>query len=291
MTRRGLQITLGVFWLIDAGLQFQPFMFSTRFATDVLSPAADGQASFVSTPAHHVAHLVGTHPVLFNAAFASVQLAIGVGLLVRRAVVPALLASIVWALAVWYLGEGLGGLTGPDAALLTGAPGAALLYAVLAAAAWPDAGENGDQQPAAWLAFAWAAYWIGGACLQIWHGPRTGPELAATVAEGANGTPDWLSRFDFSIARSVDHVIPAVLAGFVVFQVLIGLGGFTPRRLRQLAAVLGIVVCCGFWVVGSGLSTLFSGHATDPGTEPLVVVLAIAIFTRRTNGWGSQGHP
>jgi len=29
-TRRGLQITLGVLWLVDAALQLQPFMFTNR---------------------------------------------------------------------------------------------------------------------------------------------------------------------------------------------------------------------------------------------------------------------
>jgi hypothetical protein len=278
MTRRHLQITLGVLWLIDAGLQFQPYMFSTRFATEVLSPAGNGQASVVSAPVDHVAHLVGQHPVVFNVVFASVQLAIGAGLLLRRAVAPALTASIVWSLAVWYLGEGLGGLTGPNAALLTGAPGAALLYAVLAAAAWPVGSEAGEQRPKAWLAFAWAGYWVGGAVLQVWHGPRTGPELAATVAEGANGAPGWLSRFDFSLARNFEHASPVVIDGFLVLEVLVGLAVFLPAWSRPIAGALGCAICGGYWILGAGFSSLLSGHATDPNTAPLVVVLALAVL-------------
>jgi hypothetical protein len=286
MTRRQLQVTLGVFWLIDAGLRFQPYMFTTRFATEVLSPTANGQARWVSAPVDHVANLVAQHPVVFNAAFAVLQLAIGVGLLLRRAVVPALTTSIVWSLAVWYLGEGLGGLTGPNAALLTGAPGAALLYAVLAAAAWPHGRDNVEQPPRAWLAFAWAAYWVGGAALQVWHGPRTGPELAATVAEGANGAPGWLSRLDFSLARNLEHVTPAVIDAFLVLEILIGLAIFLPRRWRQIGAALGCAVCGGYWILGPGFSNLLSGHATDPNTAPLVVVLALAVgsASRPTTG-------
>jgi hypothetical protein len=291
MTRRGLQITLAILWLIDAGLQFQPYMFSTQFATEVLSPAAAGQASFVAVPVDHMARIVGGHPVVCNAAFALVQLSIGIGLLVRRAVVPALLASIVWSLAVWYLGEGLGGLTGPNAALLTGAPGAALLYAVLAAAAWPADGGNRDQQSASWLAFAWAAYWIGGAILQVWHGPRTGPDVAATVAEGANGSPGWLSRIDFSLARTVVHLSAATVDGFIVLQVLMGLAAFAAARPRLVAGCIGSLVCCAFWIIGPGFSQLFSGHATDPNTAPLVVVLAVAVVGRLKDTSDPVRHP
>lgn len=40
--RRRLQIALAVLWLLDAALQYQPFMFSREFATQVLAPTAEG---------------------------------------------------------------------------------------------------------------------------------------------------------------------------------------------------------------------------------------------------------
>jgi len=281
MTRRGLQITLGVLWVIDAALQLQPYMFGTSFATEVIGSAGTGQAWFVSAPVGHVANMVGGHRAVFNAAFALLQLAIGAGLLVRRIAVPSLLVSIGWSLAVWYLGEGLGGLTGPNAALLTGAPGAALLYAVLAAAAWPTDRHGGSRQPASWLVFGWAGYWVGGAMLQLHHGPRIGPDLAATIAEGANGVPGWYGRFDFSVARTAVQVSPALIDAFMAIEVLIGLAAIGPAMLRHIAVVVGSLIAVAFWIVGPGFSQLLSGHATDPNTPPLVVVLAVAIFGRR----------
>ena len=81
--------------------------------------------------------LVLTHPALFNAAFATIQLALAAGLLWRRTTRLALAGTIVWALGVWWLGEGLGGLLTGTASPVTGAPGAALLYVVIAVLAWP----------------------------------------------------------------------------------------------------------------------------------------------------------
>ncbi len=53
-TQRVLQIILGLFWLLDAGLQFQPFMFSSSFTTTYLlnnattSPTSSGGSSPMS---------------------------------------------------------------------------------------------------------------------------------------------------------------------------------------------------------------------------------------------------
>ena len=61
--------------------------------------------------------------------------------LFRRTARAALAGTIAWGLAVWWLGEGLGGILGSaTSSPLTGAPGAAVLYALLvllALAFWP----------------------------------------------------------------------------------------------------------------------------------------------------------
>ena len=64
-------------------------------------------------------------PAVADVCFGLIQLTLGAGLLHRRTVRWALAASVLWALSVWYLGEGLGGLGGGQASLLTGAPGSA----------------------------------------------------------------------------------------------------------------------------------------------------------------------
>ena len=165
MTRRRLQIALGLLWLLDGVLQAQPFMFTSGFATEVVAPAGQGQPDIVAAPVHWVSTVIAAHPVPWNGAFAAIQLLIGAGLLVRRTARTALAASIAWGVGVWYFGEGLSGLLGGDASLSAGAPGSALLLAVLAAAAWPDR-DASRKRPAAWLPLAWAIVWIGGAVFE-----------------------------------------------------------------------------------------------------------------------------
>jgi hypothetical protein len=89
--------------------------------------------------------------------------------LIPRTARLALGASIVWGLGVWYAGEGLSEMASGHASLITGAPGSALLYVVLAAAAWPRGG-TAEQAPSSWVP-AWAVVWIGAAIFQLL--PRT----------------------------------------------------------------------------------------------------------------------
>jgi len=140
--RRGLQITLGVLWLADGALQLQPFMFGQGFVNQILMPAYMGSPAGVTGPALAVTRLILHAPAAWNAAFAITQLLLGAGLLWRPAVRAALAGSVVWALAVWWFGEGLGGVLSRMASPLTGAPGAVILYALLAVLAWPLASST-----------------------------------------------------------------------------------------------------------------------------------------------------
>src|SRR4051794_25099782 len=162
ITRRHLQVALGLFWLLDGALQAQPFMFTREFATQVIAPVGQGQPGFVSAPVHWISTVIAAHPVAWNVPFAAIQLLLGLGLLVPRTARVTLAASIVWALGVWYLAEGLSGMGDGHASLIDGAPGSALIYAILAFAAWPrrDARREG---PAPWLPIAWAVLWVGAA--------------------------------------------------------------------------------------------------------------------------------
>jgi hypothetical protein len=274
---------LGVVWLLDAGLQLQSYMFTRAFSSDLIAGAAAGQAGFVSAPVLRAAAIIGAHPLPWNALFALIQCAIGVGLLSGRATKPALVASMVWASSVWYLGEGLGGITGGSAWLLIGAPGAALVYVVLSAAGWPT---RQTEMPPRWLTLAWASYWVGGALLQLRNGPTRGPELAANVAGAANGAPGWVSRLDFSLARNLNARSHVEILLLVVVQAIIGLAVFGPRLASAIALVFGAVVATGLWVVGQGLGQLTSGHATDLNIGPLIVLLAAATHASETRRYG-----
>ena len=130
-TQRTLQIILGLFWLLDAGLQFQPFMFRSSFTTTYLLNNAQNQPDVVRWIITNVGHFVGPHVAVWNTFFALIQVAIGAGLLFRRTVRPALAVSFFWAFGVWFFGEGLGLIFTGSASALTGAPGSVFIYGLI----------------------------------------------------------------------------------------------------------------------------------------------------------------
>jgi hypothetical protein len=81
-------------------------MLGTGFARDVLAPVGDGQPQFVAGPVHWAANLVAAHPLAWDVLFATVQVLLGIGMLVPRTARLALALSVPWALGVWDFGEG-----------------------------------------------------------------------------------------------------------------------------------------------------------------------------------------
>jgi hypothetical protein len=123
VTRRGLQIALGLIWLLDGGLQFQPFMLRTSFARDVIAPLGVGQPHFVAGPIHWAVNLIAAHPVAWDVPFATVQVLIGLAALDRRSRGIAVAAGFVLALAIWVVAQDIGQLytgqaTDPNSGLI-----------------------------------------------------------------------------------------------------------------------------------------------------------------------------
>jgi hypothetical protein len=292
ITARLIQTALGTLWLLDGLLQLQPKLLGPSFAHDVIGPSAMRQPAFVAQAITHVAHLISIQPALVDVLFAGVQILIGIGLLIRETVRPALVISIGWALGVWVLGEGMGGLLTGSALPLTGAPGAALLYAVVAVLVWPTSTSRSDRAairsgPAGssaaegplgpWAGrIAWAVCWSGMAVLWLLPSGRSSGAIPAAINGAASGEPSWLGHLELSASHAVDPVGSSLAVTVGVLSLVIGLG---PLLFRRYAAFLvaGVALSLDFWLFGQAFGQMFTGIGTDPSTGPLVILLALAI--------------
>jgi hypothetical protein len=285
VTARTIQIGLGVIWLVDGLFQLQPKMFGSSFANGVILPSAQGQPAFLSGVITHSAHLMSAQPVLTDLVFAGIQLLIGAGLLIRQTVKPALLLSFVWALGVWSIGEGFGGLSNGTAMPLTGAPGAALLYVVIGLLVWP-AREPGDvHSPASaegplgksgGIAL-WALTWCGFGLLWLLPASSNSGALSSALRDAASGEPGWLAHVQLSVAHSLGGGGGSVALVAAALSFVVGVGPILFRRYG-IFLIAGVALALDFWVLGEAFGQVFTGIATDPDTGPLLVLLALALY-------------
>ncbi|MGH9114743.1 MAG: hypothetical protein ACRDWW_02825 [Acidimicrobiales bacterium] len=281
-----LQVALGALWLTDAALQFQPYMFGRGFVTGVLEPAAGGTPWVVRWPAHLAANVMIGHVALFNACFASTQLLIAVAIFSKRLRRLGLAASIGWSLSVWWLGEGIGGLT-TGATALTGAPGAALLYAFAAVLLWPRGGISEQallarSTPSRALSAApkaaWAALWLSFAYLELQPADRSPSALHRLVASMAAGEPGWIATIDRALAGPLAHRGTEWSFALGAVYLVIAVSVFSAMAL-EAGLLTSIVVASAIWLV-EGFGGVFTGAATDVNTGPLLVLLALTVWTR-----------
>jgi hypothetical protein len=285
-TRRLLQLALGALWLLDAILQYQEVMFTRSFGQS-LAAAAAGIPAVLARPITWNASLVGQHSMALNAVFATVQLVLALGIAWRPTVKIALGASIGWALAVWWLGEGFGGVLTGTASPVTGAPGPVILYALLAALLWP-------RDPAAPAPFTvaravgvpaaralWLILWASLAYFALLPANRAPLALHDMIRDMAAGEPGWLGAIMNGAAGLLaNHGLAASIVLAVLFAI-IAVGIYLPRTVARAVLILAIVVAAAIWVLGQALGGILTGVSTDPGSGPLLALLAIAYWPAR----------
>jgi hypothetical protein len=271
--RRTIQTVLGLLWVLDGALQFQPFMYGHGFI-ELLTGMAPAQPHWLASTLLWGSHTIEPHQALYNTMIALLQCAIGFGILYRPTVKQALIVSFVWSLAVWWFGEALGMVFMNMASPLTGAPGAALLYALIAALVWPNE-RPGGLIGVFGARVLWAQLWLLSAVLWLLavnsSANATYEQIKAAPAGAA-----WLSSIQhgfMDLTKGHGLVIAVVLAAL---SVLIGLAvavGWRPQVFLWLAMALNLA----YWIIGQGFGGIFEGRATDPNTGPLFILLALAL--------------
>lgn len=291
--RRKLQLALATIWLLDGVLQLQPFMFSagpSGFGA-MLGKTAAGNPRAVAKTITWNASFVDHHAVASDSIFALVQILIGLGIACRSTVRLALASSVVWSLAVWWFGEGLGGVLHGTGTPVGGGPGAVLFYALLALLLWPSDRERGrDASDPPFVAARaigtqsataiWSAVW-GIMALLALLGTGRSPQGVHDVIQSLDvGEPGWLATIDRHAASVVSNGGMAVSVAFAIACVVIAVGVCLPPAFARSTLVLALVVAIVVWVIGENFGTILAGGATDPNSGPLIVLLALCYWPR-----------
>jgi hypothetical protein len=305
--RRAITWVLAVVWLLDAALQYQPYMFTKAFPKDILQPTGAGSPTWVRAPVTWSANLMIHHIVFWNALFATAQLVIaigiGVGLFVPRLLKPALAASIGWALMVWWLGEGLGGVLAGAISPVMGFPGAVILYALIAVLVWPrptvdPANAAGtvsvaDTSPLTKLGarLVWVVLWLSFAYEALLPDNRSPSALHDMVTGMSDGEPGWVVSINNWGARIIGDRGTEFSVVLAVLFVFVALAVFVPTLIKP-AIVLMVVLAALIWSVAENFGGIATGQGTDPNSGPLLAVVALCYWPvirhRPADRWGIE---
>ena len=289
--RRTLQLVLATIWLFDGVLQLQPVMFTRHFGTQRRAPMAHGNPTPVAHSVLWASRIIADPAGGTDAAFAAIQILLGLGIAWRPTVKVALAASIGWSCLVWWFGEGLGGVLTSASSTVGGAPRGCLalrrhrrapvagrpgrLRALVPGR--PSGGRRsgpGDLDRA--VGRIGAVRPGGSQPVRRRAGPAgagPGPGRAGVVGHSRpprrqRDRAPRPGRVDRARRRLGRHHrprrLPAVAPGL--------------RRRSVVAVALGFLVV---WVLGQNFGLLFSGGATDPNSGPLLALVAAAYWRRR----------
>lgn len=297
LSRKLLQRILGVLWLIDGLLQLQPLMFTGNMINGIMRPMLVGQPGLFEPSLQFIVNQTTIHLVEVNLVIAGVQILLGLGflLLPDRWLKVVVLGSIVWALIVWYGGEGMSMLFTGTASILSGAPGAVLLYPLLGLAAYPRKPAPGEPRAVTrqrvdglisrrTLRWIFSGFWFFAALLQLqpnwWQPGQISQAIVSMVGQGGLNSVlvdpilTWLSNITANIE------IPLNIVLIVVFLAL-GIGFAVVKNDRlQPFLIASIVVSVVIWYSSEAFGMILTGMATDFNSGLLLVLMTLAVWPR-----------
>lgn len=289
LTQTWLRRILGVLWLVDAILQVQPQMFTTNMIDSVLLPTLNAQPAPVAASLHFITVAISQHLVFVNILIAIVQAEIGIFLIAGLWVRGTVLLSIVWALIVWYGGEGMNLLLTGQSSVLTGAPGAVLLYPLLGLLVYPRKGSATTGEADAVLSrahFRWvlAGFWIFAALLQLqpfwWQQGQIAGALGSMTGMGKLNSV----LIDPVLVPLIRFMSPLELPlNGLLILIFLGLGlGLALAKPRWIHPLLALSIALGLliWWLAQGFGMIFTGLATDFNSGLLIMLMTLACWPK-----------
>jgi len=304
LTRRRVRVALGLLWLLDAALQAAPALFTPDWWRTDLAQSVMGEPMAINHSIFWAVNIIAAHPAVWNSGFVAIQAAIGLALITGRFDRAAIMASIPWALGIWWVGEGFGTLPTGFALLAAGSPGPVLFYPLIGLLAWPQRGPTrsslsnqtaGSAVPQRAAATAWVVLWAGQTLLQVPWSLPSAQVLAANIEENSQGQPGWLDAVAHVTENLARHHGVALSAALAAAQIAIGIGVLLPRT-RRPSLTAGIALSLAFWCSFQYLGGVLAGDATDPSSAPLMILLALCLWSPnyrrgdqagRRRGWSS----
>jgi hypothetical protein len=255
----------------------------------VMAPIVQSQPGPLAVNLQWIVAVATQHIILLNLIVTFVQIALGFLLIIGYRVRETVIASVVWSLIVWYGGEGMNMLFTGQASILTGAPGAVLLYPLLGFLVYPRKASSQTASEDTVLSQIhfhriMAGFWIFAAILQLqpywWQPGQISQTLSDIMGQGGlNGLLiDPILKELSTLTASIE--VPLNILLIVSFLALgIGLAISREERLRPFL-IASLVASFLIWWIAEGLGMVFTGMTTDFNSGLLLIVMVLACWPK-----------
>jgi len=279
-----LQLSLATLWLLDGILQLQSFFFTKSFGFQMISGMSSGNPVFFARPISWSGSIIGHHAVLTDVVFALTQIGIGLAIAWRPTLKVGLGASIVWAFGVWWIGEGLGGMANGTANPVNGAPGAVILYALLAVLLWPGDRHSGAPFIAARAVgpsvakAGWLVLWGSLSYFAVVGGNRSPQGVRNWIRSETVGEPSWVASLDHHAAAWAGHRGATIAVMLSILLLAVAVSTYLTPTFANAAIGVAVGLSAVIWVLGENFGGLFTNGATDVNSGPLLALVALAYW-------------
>ena len=275
-----IRLVLGILWIVDGILQFQPEM-PYGFLSVVIEPSIQAINNVGVEKFLMIAYNIWLlHPFQFDALSGSLQIFIGAAYLLNRstkALKYISFISIIWAIVIWIFGEGFGGIPESGVSLLTGFPGSALIYIILAVPyISPKLGNIKNLQK--YFIYTVSAIFLIGGILQIIPGNTfwTKGQLAYDIYMNINQQGENPIVYVILNHTYVYLLFRENYLNIFMFLLMIASGLFILLHIRT-GLILATVFVGLTWLLFQDMG-IYILPATDPNTGlPLLLMLVILI--------------
>lgn len=185
--------------------------------------------------------------------------------------------SIVWALIVWVMAEGLGGLLTSSPSLMTNAPGSAPLYAVIAGLLLLPSETWHSPRFYAKLRKGLSLFFLGATLVQMfptfWTAPGAGGIFGDITMNG--NEPVAMQQLINSLVMIAMRA--PILLNLIFISIMANIAIALRKGALTRPARFVIVIWLAFiWIGPQAMGGLLTGSGTDPGVEfPLFLLFSL----------------
>ncbi len=268
-----LVIYLGIFWIIDGLLQFQPKLLTSNFITEVIQPTLKNSPSQIEKLSSFLSHIFLLNPIIFGILIGLIQISIGCLIISKKYRMAGLYSSLIWSIFVWIFGQGLGDIFNHKFNFLMGSPGPSLFYILVSIyfilkfktyIFWSDIV----------LIFSWLVFWL----VQLFS-VLLNPKLVYMMFKSP--LDHQLPLYLMFLVKNLHNFVSSNLNTTLILMILVSIVAsfylFFNQTFKIIITFLWVIYLSFIFILIQNFNSYYTGLMTDIGILPIIVFIGVIL--------------